>query len=456
MAKLIKYPYSFLIISVLIFSAIFSTGITGNAATTSQYKAKVNLNVRAGGSTAYKVVFTLKKNAVVTKTGSSGKWYKIKYGKKTGYASSKYLTVVKKTSTTKPAATTAPKQTTYFYVTESTGLTLRNGAGVAYKSLGVSVPFEAKVKILQTSANNWVKVTYSGKTGWINATTSYGFKSTTNINTASTINKKTTYLVVKNNYLNVRKLPNVAAPSIGKVVKNYSGKILRTSANNWVEVQYSATEKGWISANTANTTISDKVNQVGNDVSGTLLGLKFVVDAGHGNTDSGAYGTDLNGNRVYEKTLNLKAAQAIKLAIENKGGTVLMTRNTDTFLTLAQRANYAQANGGNAFISVHHNSAGSAATGYETYYSNKTNSKEFAESIHNNVIDSIKEDYPNYKDRSLKATDYYVIRYNSVFATLLELGFVSNPTELSRLNSTKFRTAVADGVTNGLLEYYDR
>ncbi|GEK33366.1 N-acetylmuramoyl-L-alanine amidase [Kurthia sibirica] len=458
MAKLINYSYKFLIISVLVLSTIFTTGMTGKAATTTQYKTTADLNVRTGASTSYKVVFTLKKNTVVTKTGTKGTWFKIKSGSKTGYASSKYLAAVKKpATTTTTASTTVPSKTTYFYVTEPTGLTLRSGAGVTYKSLGLSIPFEAKLKILKEHKNKWIQVKYANKTGWINANSLYGFKSTTSFSTASTVNKSTTYLVLNDNYLNVRKLPNVAAPSIGKAVKGYTAKILRTSKNNWVEVQFSATEKGWISANTTNTTIVNKIDQVGNNTKGTLVGLKFVVDAGHGNSDSGAGGYDLKGNKVYEKTLNLKAAQAIKFAIENLGGTVLMTRNTDTFLTLPQRAAYAKNNGGNAFISVHHNSAGSsAAQGYETYYSDKTNSKEFAESIHNNVIDAIQEEYPEINDRKLKATDFYVIRYNSVFATLLELGFVSNPTELSRLNSTKFRTAVADGVVNGLLEYYGR
>lgn len=427
-----------------------------NVSSTSSNQYKVNassLNARSGPSTNYKVVFTMKKNAVVTKQATSGSWFKIKYGSKTGYVSSKYLTVVKSATT---STSSTPKKTTYFYVTEQTGLTLRSGAGVNYKSLGVTVPFEAKVKILKENANNWVQVTYKSKTGWINANAVYGFKSTTSFSFTAKKNTKKTYLVMKGSSLNVRKMPNVAAPTVDSIGKGFTAQILRTSNNNWVEIEYKNNQRGWVSANTNLSVITSDVGQVGDSVKDTLKGLTIIVDAGHGNGDSGAGGKDLNGKMVYEKTLNLKASQAIQKAIQAAGGRVLMTRSGDTFLTLDQRAKYASKNGGNAFISVHHNSAGSTATGFESYYSNKTNSYAFAKAIHDNVVDSIQEEDPTYKDRTLKAVDYYVVRYNSVFSTLLELGFVSNPTELTRINTDQFRNAVADGVVNGLIQYYGR
>lgn len=443
-----------LLVAILVIATVLSAvPMNGQAATTSYKVTASDLNVRSGPSTSYKVLFTLKKNATVTKVSTSGKWMKIKYGKKTGYASSTYLKVVKKAVV---STTSTPKQTTYFYVTEPTGLTLRTGAASSFKSTGVSVPFEQKVQILKEHKNGWIQTKFNNKTGWINANSVYGFKSTISLNYTVSKNSKKQYLVMQGNSLNVRKLPNVIAPSIGKIGKGFTAEVLRTASNGWVEVQFSATERGWVSANTNLSILTNSITQVGDSMEGALTGLTFVIDAGHGNSDSGAVGTDLNGNKVTEKALNLKASLAIQKAIENIGGKVLMTRTNDTFLTLDQRAKYALGKNANAFISVHHNSATEKAVGYETYYSNKTDSKEFATAIHNNVIAAIQEEYPEVKDRKLKKMDYYVIRYNSVFASLLELGFVSNPAELSRLNTDNFRNTVAEGVVNGLLEYYGR
>lgn len=453
MTKLSKKIHKIMLITILLLATFFTvTPQIGQAASETYKVTASSLNIRTGPSTSYKVSFALKKNTKVTKVSTSGKWFKIKYGKKTGYASAKYLTKVKSTTV---ATASTPKVTTYFYVTEPTGLTMRSGAGVSYKSIG-SVGYEKKVQILSEHKNGWIKTTYNKKKGWINANSTYGFKSTKSISFKLEDNyDETYYFIMQDDSLNVRKLPNVAAPSIGKVGKGFTAEILRSATNGWVEVKMANGKKGWVSSNTVLSIVTDSISHVSDNLNG-LTGLTFVIDAGHGNGDNGASGKDLKGNVIYEKTLNLKAAQAIEKAIQNVGGKVLMTRSTDTFLSLPQRANYAEGKNANAFISVHHNSASSSAVGYETFYSNKTSSKEFAKAVHDGVIDAVQEEYPQVKDRQLKAMDYYVVRYNSVYASLLELGFVSNPTELSRLNTNKFRNTVADGVVNGLLEFYNR
>lgn len=455
MTKINKKFHTIILSAILLIATIFTVAPqTGQAATETYKVTASSLNVRTGPSTSYKVSFALKKNSTVTKVATSGKWFKVKYGKKTGYASSKYLTKVK-VKATSVATNSTPKVTTYFYVTEPTGLTMRSGAGVSYKSVG-SVGVEKKVQILSENKNGWIKTTHNKKTGWINANSKYGFKSTKSFSYSIVKGKKTEYLIMKGNSLNVRKMPNVVAPSIGKIGSGFTTKILRTASNGWVEIQYANNKKGWVSGNTNLSVITDSISKVSDELEGTLSGLTFIIDAGHGNSDNGASGRDLKGNLVYEKTLNLKASQAIQKAIQELGGKVLMTRTNDTFLTLDQRAKYAVGKNANAFISVHHNSASSSAVGYETFYSDKTNSKAFAKAVHEGVIEAIQEEYPSVKDRQLKAMDYYVIRYNSVYASLLELGFVSNPTELSRVNTNKFRNTVAEGVVNGLLEFYGR
>ncbi len=318
------------------------------------------------------------------------------------------------------------------------------------------IPFESKVQILKQASNGWIYVSYDDVEGWINGSTYYGFASPTNISFTASKPTGTQYLVMTSSTLNVRSLPTTAAPSLGQASKGNYFKILRVSNNNWVEVQYTTNQKGWISANTSSSKITTKkpTTSVSNSVKGSLAGLKIVIDAGHGKQDNGA-----SGNNVVEKTLNLKAAQAIQDAIESVDGTVYMTRTNDNqFLTLDERAAYAKQKGANAFISVHHNSGPSAASGYETYYStsNKVSSKNFAEAIHEGVKEAIEEEYPSFNDRKLRTMDFYVVRYNSVVSVLLELGFVSNASDAKLVNTNHYRETVATGVVNGLLAYYGR
>lgn len=456
MKKIINNMLKALLITTLIITTVFTVLPKSSFASSKTYSVNASsLNVRSGPSTKHKVLFSIKKNTKVTSVTTSGTWYKIKHGKKTGFVSAKYLKLVKQPVVASNVS--VPKKKTYFYVTEKSGLTMRKGAGVSYGTASMTVPFEAKVQILKQHKNGWIQTKYKTKTGWINASKAYGFSSTTNLNYTVVKNTKKSYIILKGNSLNIRKLPNVIAPSIGKVGTGYTAEILRTASNGWVEIQYSNKERGWLSSNTKLSIISNKINQVADDADGALVGLTFIVDAGHGDQDPGAIGTDPKGKKITEKELNLKASQEIQNAIQNAGGKVLMTRSNDTFLTLKERADYAKGKKANAFISVHHNSfRTSSAIGFESFYSAQTNSKEFAQAVHEGVIKSVQEEYPSVKDRKLNAANFQVLRDNSVFATLLELGFVSNPTELARVNSNKYRQAVADGVVNGLLKYYDR
>ncbi|PET54539.1 hypothetical protein CN514_18470 [Bacillus sp. AFS001701] len=109
------------------------------------------LNVRSGPSTSYKVIGTLKKGAKVTITSTSGSWYKIKSGTKTGWVSSKYI---KKAPTT-VSATTVNKMKTL---------------GTSKQLIIVSAENESTRNVLietfEKSGTSWKKLhTYSGVIG---------------------------------------------------------------------------------------------------------------------------------------------------------------------------------------------------------------------------------------------------------------------------------------------------
>lgn len=422
-----------------------------------------SLSVRAEPYADSKLLTYVKKNEslLISRIASNG-WIEVTYktGKK-GWVLSKYGKQQKKEPITNSVTIVVPEQTTYYYITEPTGLTIRNSYSVNAKSLGQTIPNETKVQILKQASNGWIYVKYNDVEGWINGSSYYGFASIENISFTSSIPSKTSYFVMKADTLNIRSLPSTVAPTLGKASKGNYFKILRISSNNWVQVQYNSKQKGWISANTSSSTITTKkpTTSVSNPLKGSLTGLKIVVDAGHGKQDSGAVG-----NGVYEKTLNLYAARAVRDAIQAVGGTVSMTRNSDNeFLTLDQRSFYAAKVGANAFISVHHNSGPAAASGYESYYTSsaKVSSYNFAKIINDEITKAIKDEYPNYNIRkannsALKDKSLQVTRVNSVVSILLELGFVSNKDDVKLVNTDDFRETVAEGVVNGLLIYFGR
>jgi N-acetylmuramoyl-L-alanine amidase len=92
----------------------------------------------------------------------------------------------------------------------------------------------------------------------------------------------------------------------------------------------------------------------------------FIIDPGHGGDDLGVRGA----GAVPEKHLTLDLARRVRLAIEARGGAlVILTRDNDRAVTPDDRATVANAAGGALFISLHFNASLRAATvGAEVYY----------------------------------------------------------------------------------------
>src|SRR5690554_1150655 len=99
---------------------------------------------------------------------------------------------------------------------------------------------------------------------------------------------------------------------------------------------------------------------------------RIFIDPGHGAHDPGAVGANSK-----EKDNVLKVAKELKKELESRGHTVKLSRSTDIFLSLGQRARMANNWKADIFISLHNNSAASSsATGFETFiYNGSTSSK---------------------------------------------------------------------------------
>lgn len=195
-----------------------------------------------------------------------------------------------------------------------------------------------------------------------------------------------------------------------------------------------------------------------------ILNKIIYLDAGHGGHDSGAsyYGT-------HEKTLNLSLQNLIKSRLENAGYRVLTTRDKDTHTDLLPRSSKANNSLADLFVSIHFNaSTNAAAHGIETYYYqyypdyqpqlNKTyhNSKErldrsafLANAIQTNLVQKT-----GAKNNGVRRNTFAVLRETTAPSVLLELGYLSNAAEHSRLIQASYQDKLASGVVDGILNYY--
>lgn len=179
-----------------------------------------------------------------------------------------------------------------------------------------------------------------------------------------------------------------------------------------------------------------------------------VIDAGHGGSDPGAVKNGLN-----EKDLTLKVALKTEEKLKNLGYKVIMVRTTDTRLApdtstdLRNRANLANSNNVDAFLSIHFNSGPSAATGIETYYTSKSGQDRagFAGAIQSELIK-----LTGAVDRKVKTANFAVTRQTNMVSALTELGFISNPKDAKEIATDSYLEKCATAIANGIHKFLSK
>ena len=176
--------------------------------------------------------------------------------------------------------------------------------------------------------------------------------------------------------------------------------------------------------------------------------IRVILDAGHGGNDGGTSSSNL-----IEKNVNLDIALRMKPLLEEKGLEVVMTRETDEYVGLDERAYLANQTGGDLFLSIHCNyyKKGSTISGVECYYYSKAEEgKECAETL----ISCLKES-GKVAARNAKAEDYYVLKNTSMTAVLIEVGYLSSKTDCLNLGSSKYKQTMAEELAEGVWTYLE-
>ena len=182
-----------------------------------------------------------------------------------------------------------------------------------------------------------------------------------------------------------------------------------------------------------------------------------VIDPGHGGHDNGA-----SYSGILEKDLNLQISEKVAAIIRQSGHVkVYTTRNDDTFVSLADRASFANELG-DLFVSIHNNAVdvrrgGNPATnGTETFYwtrpnadPDSINSRDAAEIFQRNIVGAIGS-----TDRGVRSSQFVVLSQTTIPAVFLEIGFMSNPDELQRLADPEHQQIVAEAIYASIREVF--
>lgn len=181
----------------------------------------------------------------------------------------------------------------------------------------------------------------------------------------------------------------------------------------------------------------------------------IVLDAGHGGSDSGA-----TGNGYKEKDFTLSIVKGAKKHFDTDSNyKVYYTRLADTYPSLTARSALANEVEADLFLSVHINSYNKTSAGTETLYNPKRNLKNPA-GLNCLKLATYVQQYvrssTGFTNRGLKErTDLSVLNRNQVPAALVEIGFITNPTEAKKMaaNLDNYGKAVYDSIVYAASQY---
>ncbi len=175
----------------------------------------------------------------------------------------------------------------------------------------------------------------------------------------------------------------------------------------------------------------------------SLRGMTIVVDAGHGGHDTGAQGRASN-----EKSHTLDIARRLRSSLQARGANVLMTRDSDNFITLQGRVDFANSRRADLFVSVHINASPNPGSGgTETFYYTAI-SQSLAREVQKELLKATGR-----LNRGIEQRRFFVVRYTAMPSVLTETAFITNSKEEALLRDPNYRERVARGIAQGVANY---
>lgn len=430
MKKFIALPVIILVSCLLFSFALTPYSVSAASGTTfskTTYQTLDLLNLRTSTSMSSKKILAIPKGKYLVSTYKEGTWYKVSYSGKTGYVAGAYLKKVDPML----AGTTFAKTN---YITLD-ALNLRSsGSSTASKLL--TIP-KGKVVTSSYRVDNWYKLSYGGKTGYVAG--SYLKKSASG--SASLPPQSAVDYTGAQMYVLVPAMTSVTLRSGASSLSSSIGTLPRGTAvtvsnylhktRGFVPVRTNDGRSGYVEATYLSLFQPSMSNRP-----------LVVLDPGHGGHDVGAarYG-------IYERDIVMSVTKLLASRLAGKVDLKLTRYTNDYYPSLSERSWISNAHKTNLFVSIHVNaSTSTAAYGAENFYYRGTSSVNLARKLQQNVVSTA-----GLRDRGIRFGNLAVLRGTNAPAVLTELGFLSNASDRSKLVSPYYQERFADALANGIL-----
>ncbi len=204
-----------------------------------------------------------------------------------------------------------------------------------------------------------------------------------------------------------------------------------------------------------------KTKESWNSWSLPLSGQIILLDPGHGGPDGGA-----GEEGALEKDIALSVSKKLRDYLQEQGALVIMTREEDKDLAedgtrgysrrktedLKRRLNMINESEANFFVSVHLNSIPSQKwSGAQTFYAPQLKENAKAAKF---IQDELRINLENTDRKAKPLSSVYILKNAKKPGVLVEVGFLSNPTEKQLLKTEEYQEKVAASIYKGMLRYF--
>lgn len=304
--------------------------------------------------------------------------------------------------------------------------------------------------------HGWMLTYYEGEEAWIAA---HYLTPIEQDGSTKQSNHQSNKITITQDAVHVRAEPGLNQPILDIVYSGDTFTLLDTK-NDWHYIQLKNGTNAWVASwltsqpvNTKQTKKNTKVksNTHHSTKSSTkgqpLSGYNIILDPSHGGKDPGSIG--LGG--VREKDLALEYSRIVANKLQEQGATVLLTRSADEYVALPDRVRISEAYATDAFISLHFNAyTSSTPNGISTHYYDVNQDLALAQHVQNAL-----NQHTTLHDRGVRQDNYHVLRKNRDTSILVELGFITNPSDVELIQNKNHMSSVATAIAEGLNQYFN-
>lgn len=423
----------FIIIGLFLLLTTYATVAMAQTSTV-QINASV-VNVRTGPGLSYDVMAQVVEDEKVQVISEENEWYKVRISNdQVGWIASWLVDNIEISAATNSVGTIINPE-----------VNVRAESNTDSDILGTVTEGTQLTVLFQQ--DGWTQVQYHNQVAWISSslievTVSPKQEATSTVATEDNAAAPVQQVTIRTDGTNIRSGPSIEDSVIETASKGESFAFVE-AANDWYVIELADGTQGYIANWVVDLSASNEAAPTANIT--TISEATIVIDAGHGGKDSGALA-----QQFYEKDVTLKTAETLASRLRSAGANVIMTRDSDEFIELQDRAYISNSNNADLFISLHYDSTETRneISGTTTYYYHE-NAKALA-----GLIDQSLGQYGSLPNNGVRKGDYFVLRENYQPAVLLELGYLNNDTDQQVVNTDSYRSQVVEGIYQALNQYF--